>query len=148
MNTDKIVVFQTFDDPIKANIIKGLLDSYGIECYLTDENMTGLYSPFTPAIGGVKLNVFEKDIALIDSILNAENLDSESLKTENDESEINCPKCHSTNVASGDSPKKKFGLWTAFIFSFIGAFPFFSRPLNKRKAFHCFQCDFDFNKSA
>jgi hypothetical protein len=141
------MVFQTFADPMKANIIKGLLDSYGIECFLADENMAGLYAPFTPAIGGVKLNVFEKDIARIDSILNAENFDPETLKTENNESEINCPKCHSTNVAPGDSSKKKFGLWTFFIFSFICIFPFFSQPFNKRKAFHCFHCDYDFNKS-
>jgi hypothetical protein len=84
MNTDNIVVYQSFADPIKANIVKGLLESYEIECFLSDENMAGMYSPYTPALGGIKLNVFEKDISRIDSILNAENSDAEDLSSENE----------------------------------------------------------------
>lgn len=141
MTEEEIVIFDSYADPIKANIVKGLLDSYGIECFLTDENMAGLYAPYTPAIGGVKLNVFEKDIAQIVSVLNSENSGTENRSFEHDENQISCPKCHSENVANGDSSKKKFGLWILYILSWIFVFPFYSQPLNKRKAFHCFDCD-------
>lgn len=147
MTEEKIVIFDSYAEPIKANIVKGLLESYGIECFLSDENMAGLYAPYTPAIGGVKLNVFEKDIVQIKSILNSENSGTDNQKTETDENTISCPKCHSENVAIGDSAKKKFGLWILYILSWILVFPFFSQPLNKRKEFHCFDCDNYFNKS-
>jgi hypothetical protein len=146
MNTDNIVVYKTFVDPTNANIIKGLLESYEIECFLSDENMTGMYSPFTPAIGGVKLNVFEKDISRINSILNAENSYPENLSTENEEVIINCPKCQSTNVSPGNLSKKKFRFWIMFILSAISFNPLFSQPINKQKAYHCFDCDNDFEK--
>ncbi len=146
MKDENIIVFETYTDPIKANIIKGLLESYGIECFLADENMSGLYAPFTPAIGGVKLNVFEKDIAQIEAILSSENSGTDNLGTQNDEDQISCPNCHSVNVAAGDSTKKKFGLWILYILSWIFVFPFFSQPMNKRTAFHCFECGNNFNK--
>jgi len=146
MNTDNIVVYKTFTDTTNANIVKGLLESYEIECFLSDENMSGMYSPFTPAIGGVKLNVFEKDISRIDSILNAENFDPENLKIENEEDSINCPKCHSTNVSTGNISKKKFRFWTMFILSAISFNPLFSQPINKHKTYHCFDCDNDFKQ--
>jgi hypothetical protein len=75
MSNDNIVVYESFIDPIKANIVKGLLDSYGIECFLSDENMATLNAMYCPAIGGVKLNVFEKEIDQINALLKAENIE-------------------------------------------------------------------------
>ena len=96
MSPDIIVVYQSYMDPIYANIVKGLLDSYGIECFLTDENMSTLYSQYSPAIGGVKLNVFEKDIDRINTLLKAENMQpGTNHSSEKEEIGMICPNCHS-----------------------------------------------------
>lgn len=50
MDTDKIVVYQTFSDPIDANIVKGLLDAHGIKCYLSDENIVTLNPLYSNAV--------------------------------------------------------------------------------------------------
>lgn len=66
---EKIVVVRHFDNPVEANIIKGLLDANEIPCFLTDENIIGLNPLYNPAIGGVKLQVFEKDIEMVERLL-------------------------------------------------------------------------------
>ena len=148
MNEDKIVVYETFIDPINAHIVKGLLESYGIECYLSDELMVTLNGYFSPAIGGVKLHVFEKDIDRIYTLLKSENnetLQNQSIEIEM--SKIICPNCHSSNVSYGTSAKKKFGLWIALLFSFLTMIAFRCYPFTKRKAYHCFDCNHEFKKA-
>ncbi len=147
MNEDKIVVYESFNDPIRANIVKSLLESYEIECFLSDENMTNLYSQYSPAIGGVKLNVFEKDIDRINVILKDENVEAEKTPEEdNDQKGVSCPKCNSTNVAYGGSLKKKFGFWSAITFSLISIFLFIASPFYQQKSYHCFDCGHEFKK--
>lgn len=148
MTDDKIVVYETFIDPINANIVKGLLDSYGIECFLTDENMVTLNAMYSSAVGGVKLNVFEKDIYRISSILESENMDQEvATESVNDESKIKCPKCNSANVAFGGSVKRKFGFSVALIFSIITSLFLMVYPFKMRKVHHCFDCGHEFKKA-
>ncbi len=65
---DKIVVFATYYDPMEAQIIKTRLIDAGIQCFLTDENMGGQF-PYNQAIGGIKLNLFENEVELANSLL-------------------------------------------------------------------------------
>jgi DNA-directed RNA polymerase subunit RPC12/RpoP len=147
MDTDRIVVYKTFTDPIEANIVKGLLDSYGIECFLSDENMVTLNAMYSSAVGGVKLTVFEKDTDRISAILQSENATPETTpESEKEESGITCPKCHSANVSYGDSVNKKFGFWNVLTMSLITVFLFLSYPFSARKAYHCFNCNHEFKK--
>lgn len=147
MTEEKIVVFETYINPIKANIVKGLLESYGIECFLADENMVNVNAMYSQAIGGVKLNVFEKDVEQILSILNSENSIPESNQTnENESDSILCPGCQSTNVGFGGSIKKKFGFSTALIFSLITSFLLMVYPFQMRKVYHCFDYGNEFKK--
>lgn len=142
MNTDKIVVFQTFADPIKANIVKGLLNSYEIECFLSDENIVTLNALYSNAVGGVKLNVFEKDTDRISAILKSENIlpETESF-SEEEKYKVICPNCHSANVSYGGSVKRKFGYRDIF-FSFL----LMIYPISMRKAYHCFDCGHEFKR--
>jgi DNA-directed RNA polymerase subunit RPC12/RpoP len=147
METDKIVVYKTFIDPNNAHIVKGLLDSYGIECFLSDENMVTLNAMYSSAVGGVKLNVFEKDLNRISAILESENMtEEETTESEKEESEITCPICHSANIAFGGSVKRKFGLSTVVIFSVITSFLLMVYPFSLRKVYHCFDCGHEFKK--
>ncbi|HET6556165.1 MAG TPA: DUF2007 domain-containing protein [Prolixibacteraceae bacterium] len=141
MSEEKIVVYQTFSDPINANIVKGLLDSHGIQCFLSDENIVTLNAFYSQAVGGVKLNVFEKDVQRINSILLSDVLETETIVDDNTAKGFICPHCHSTNVAYGGSVKQKFSLWN-MLFVFFSLY-----PLVMRKAYHCFDCDHEFKKA-
>jgi Zn finger protein HypA/HybF involved in hydrogenase expression len=140
MENDRIVVYQTFSDPIEANIVKGLLDAHEIECYLSDENTITLNPLYCNAIGGIKLNVFERDTDKIASILKSENSPiayDEPLEAE--KGKVICPKCHSDNVSYGGSVKRKFGYLDILIAIALMVYPF-----TQRKAYHCFNCNHEF----
>lgn len=141
LNQDKIIVYQTFTDPINAHIIKGVLDANGIECFISDENIIAVNLLYAQAVGGVKLNVFEKEIPRINSLLNSGITNAETEVEENSENCIICPRCHSNNVAYGGSVKKKFGLWNMILPFLLMVYPF-----TMRKAYHCFNCDHEFRK--
>jgi hypothetical protein len=55
------ILVKTFNTPHEAHIFKMNLESYGIECFLRDENLVGLDPMYNIAIGGVKLYIHEED---------------------------------------------------------------------------------------
>ncbi len=142
-STDKIVVYQAFSDPINANIVKGLLDSLGIECFLSDENIVNLNANYNAAVGGVKLNVFEKDVEHISEILKSENIQPEpGFPAEDENVKVVCPNCNSTNVSYGGSVKRKFGFRDILISFLLMIYPF-----TMRKTYHCFDCGHEFKNT-
>lgn len=142
-DADKIVVFQTFSDPVNANIAKGLLDAHGIECFLSDENIITLNPLYNNAVGGIKLNVFEKDIDCISSILKSDYIpETTSEFTGNEKGNIICPNCHSDNVSYGGSIKRKFGYFDVLLALLLMIYPF-----TMRKTYHCFECNHEFKKA-
>jgi hypothetical protein len=66
---DKIVVYQTFENPMEANIILSRLKDAGFDCFLTGENTAVVYPVFDKSISGVQLHVFEKDVKSIHEFL-------------------------------------------------------------------------------
>ncbi len=133
---DKIVVIRRFDNPIEANIIKGLLEANEISCFLTDENIIGLNPLYNPAIGGIKLQVFEKDIDLVEKLLSENH---EIKADEEKDSILKCPACGSTNVAYGQSIKNRFSP-----FMIITSFLLMVYPFKARERYHCFECGNEF----
>ena len=143
MKEDKIVVYQSYIDPIKANIVRGLLESYGIECFLSDENMVTLNALYSSAVGGVKLNVFEKDIDQITALLQSQDiLDEPGIAAEKEGNKVFCPVCQSGDVSYGGSINRKFNYWHVFISLLLMLYPF-----SMRKAYHCFDCGHEFKKT-
>ncbi|MDQ7949926.1 MAG: DUF2007 domain-containing protein [Pedobacter sp.] len=136
---DKIVVYSSYYNPIEANIIKARLDDSDIPCFLTDENVATIQPMYNQAIGGVKLNVFEKDIERIDQLLAEENLalpDSENAQTTE---QVICEKCGSTNVGLGQATKKRFSWWVTLL-----SLLFFIYPFKTNKCYHCYDCGHEF----
>ncbi len=70
---EKIVVYQAFDTVMLANLAKTKLDAYGVPCFLTEENFTGLYPLRNDIFPGVRLHVFENDVERVREILIEEN---------------------------------------------------------------------------
>ena len=134
---DKIIVFMTFDNPFEANLIKTKLESEGIECFLSDENMVALNPLYSHAVGGIKLHIFEKDFRDAQNLLKENN----ELDVEKESDGIQCPKCKSYNVVLGPSSKKRYSFFTLLI-----SFLFFVYPFKAKNVYCCFSCGNEFNK--
>jgi hypothetical protein len=91
-NADKIIVFQHFDNAIGANIAKTKLDAYGIPCFLTEENMAGLYPGQSFNAFKVRLHLFAADRERATNLLEAESVHL------HDEGSLICPTCRSRRI--------------------------------------------------
>lgn len=72
-SAEKIIVFEAYDTVIQANLAKTKLDAYGIPCFLTEENFTGLYPIRNDIFPGVRLHIFEHDQERVKEVLNDTN---------------------------------------------------------------------------
>ncbi|MDD2960984.1 MAG: DUF2007 domain-containing protein [Muribaculaceae bacterium] len=66
---EDLVVFKIYDDPINANIEKGVLETNGVKCMLSNEIMSNVLPITNTTIGEVRLLVFKKDLKLAEEIL-------------------------------------------------------------------------------
>ena len=137
---DKIIVYSTYYNPIEANIVKGRLEDSGIPCFLTDENVATIQPLYNQAIGGVKLNVFERDVTHINALLN-ENVDLTILSTEEEvhNDKVSCEKCGSTNVGYGQPTKNRFSWWVTIVSILLSVYPF-----QTKQCYHCYDCGHEF----
>jgi DNA-directed RNA polymerase subunit M/transcription elongation factor TFIIS len=101
MRDGELVTIATFRTLGEAHVAKGALESEGIECVLTDENIAGIYSP---AIGGIRLQVHAEDRDNALEILPADEPAPEELPPD----QKVCPKCGSTEI--GFVERKLFSL--------------------------------------
>ncbi len=145
---DKIVVFETYYNPIEANIVKSRLMDSGVQCFLSDENVITLNPLYTQALGGVKLHLFEKDVNTARSILQDEDVQIALGKAMEDVPESNnnetqseqlCPNCGSANVGYVQATKKRFSILTMIISLMLLIYPFAAKKTN-----HCFDCGNEF----
>jgi DNA-directed RNA polymerase subunit RPC12/RpoP len=121
---DKIIVFDSYDTVMAANLVKTKLDAYGIPCFLSDENFVGLYPIRNELFPGVRLHVFEKDRERVKEILG----EQYALETET----LHCPYCQSQNVKT--EPTKKSLLLTIVTTIMMGLF------LHPKKTYRCQNC--------
>jgi len=94
---DKIIVFESYDTVMTANLVKTKLDAYGIPCFLSDENFVGLYPIRNDLFTGVRLHIFEKDHARVKEIVGDQH--------DREEEKISCPFCQSQRIVLKVSKK-------------------------------------------
>ncbi|MCX2450786.1 DUF2007 domain-containing protein [Pedobacter sp. PLR] len=149
---DKIIVFETFYNPIKANIVKSRLLDSGLQCFLSDEHTIGMNPLYTQALGGIKLHVFERDLEQATAILQEEGFaPGFVMSSDGGEEEVPveetaivekvCPNCGSTHVGYVQSTKKRFGILTMVISFLLAVYPF-----HVNKTWHCFDCEHEFEE--
>lgn len=68
---DKLITIKTFVYPHDAFILKGKLEAEGVYCFLKDELTVQTDNFFSPAVGGVKLQVRESEYLQAEEILKA-----------------------------------------------------------------------------
>lgn len=139
---DRIVTFESYYDPMLAHIIRTRLEANGIPCFVTDESVLGAHPIYNKAAGGVKLKVFERDVARCREILAAEGdlheQDHHEVDNEND-TYVVCPFCGSTNI-SHIEPEQEGGEWSEM----LGTFANLVNPFHTQKNWHCNNCRQDF----
>lgn len=59
---DDLVLFDEYPDAVSAHIAKGVLSTNGIECMITNENMSGILPLSDLPVGRTRLLVFRKDL--------------------------------------------------------------------------------------
>jgi hypothetical protein len=135
------VSIQTFLYPQDAYIVKGLLESEGIDAFLKDEMTTQVFNFYSNAIGGVKLLVPEEQADKAREILkkNGYTIDSENpeedieLISKSETTDKNCcPFCGSSNI----SQQKKASIVTIVLIFLLGLL----LPITK-KSYVCFDCN-------
>jgi hypothetical protein len=62
MKTDSYITVLTFTYPYELAIVRGRLESEGIECFVQDELTAQVHPFYSNAIGGVKLQVKASDL--------------------------------------------------------------------------------------
>jgi hypothetical protein len=103
----KIVKLQTFQNPIEANIVKCRLESEGIECFLTNENISRLLPNFSFMFdAGIQLMINENDYEKASEILELNKIQNR---------EVTCPHCFSENVKFGLGKHKLKKIFAIFI---------------------------------
>jgi hypothetical protein len=110
----ELVWIRHFRDLPEALLAKGSLESAGIECFLTDDNMVRMNWFISNLLGGVKLLVNQEDAEAAGAILDQpipETLDVEGI---GEHKQPRCPECQSLDV-SFESLNKGISYTTASI---------------------------------
>ncbi|MEW6470430.1 MAG: DUF2007 domain-containing protein [Bacteroidota bacterium] len=139
---ERIVIYRRFYNYNEATIVKSRLESEGIPCFLSDEHINTLNPLYNQAMGGFKLNLFEKDISRADEILKKNtSLKENDIHSEYTQGDIQCPLCGSYNASWGQSSKRPYGFLTILI-----SFLLFTYPFAGRYNYHCFNCGHEWEK--
>lgn len=139
--SDRTTVYASYYNAIEASIIKGRLDDSGFACFLADENISTVNPLYNQAVGGVKLIVFERDVAEIKAFLAEDNsLDAEAEEFVR-EDKVVCSSCGSDNVSYGQATKKRFSLWVTIVSLLL-----FTYPFKANKCYHCYNCGHEFDE--
>ena len=94
----KWIVLRRFRDLPEAILAKGSLESSGIECVLTDENMVRLDWFISNGIGNVKLNVKPEDVEAAEAVLSQPIPEEFDYGDESAFEQPTCPKCGSLDI--------------------------------------------------
>lgn len=125
-------ILTTCNNPIEANLIKGMLENNEIKCFLTNENFSTLMPHYTDIMGaGVQIIIDEKDMPKA----------KELLLSQSKGNALVCPDCGSANVSFGLGSNwiKKI---LAVLFSLVIWIPFG----NIRSTYYCQDCKTEFKR--
>jgi DNA-directed RNA polymerase subunit RPC12/RpoP len=131
---DKIVTLDAYYDVMEAEIIRARLEANDIPCFIADDNVMNSVPVYNLMMGGVRINVFERDLETCRAILAEEPILAEG------DALIACPECNSTNVFYGPGPYKRNWFFALFSALVGGYYP----PYIKRN-WICKDCGTNFN---
>lgn len=95
---NETVSLRMFRDLPDGLLAKGLLESAGIEAYLTDDNMVRIYWLYSQLLGGIKLKVRPEDVDAANEILNQPIPEAIEVDGVGSYEQPRCPACQSLDV--------------------------------------------------
>jgi DNA-directed RNA polymerase subunit RPC12/RpoP len=129
----KFILVWSYDNYINAHLALGRLKEDGFNCWLKDENTVTIDPMLSNAIGGIKLMVEESEAKQAWGLLNQLQIDHKNT--------IACPHCGSHNIELVTTPRKASNWINA-----IGTFLLGSYALANDTAYHCFNCNNEFEE--
>ncbi len=120
----------------EAQIVKGKLQSEGIEVFLADQVLIDTDPLVSQAIGGIKLNVYADDEERARGILN----EIHNYSLDDEGNRVVCPSCSSSRVKVYTHIKDVRSFF-AFLFSFLT----FALPIHYKYDYHCENCEEKFS---
>lgn len=137
---ENIIVLGTYYNPVDAHLARTQLEAAGIACFLSNENMVVLNRMYSPAAGGVRLHVYERDAARAAEALQRPALmHAERGGLAPAEATLTCPRCGSAEVMSEAAVRPVPGRWWAALRGWLRRQELLPGPDN-----HCFGCGLDF----
>jgi hypothetical protein len=128
---ENAVPIRTCKDVMEASLIKAQLESYGIECFITNSNFSALMPVFNDLWGGmVKVYVMESNEKTARELLGGNDAIA---------GRVTCPECHSANVKYGFGKKKMFKIFS-MVLSALVLIPF----MPNMYIYHCRDCGTEF----
>ena|SRR5688572_22263887 len=96
----RLIVVETFTNPLDAHVARGLLESEGIPAILHSEHLVSVIWPLANALGGVRLQVAEHRAADARAVLArfARGEFAQALAEESGVPQSRCPDCGSTDL--------------------------------------------------
>ena len=126
-----LVTIARYRDLIEAQLAKGKLEAYGIEAFLANENIVSLDRFYSNAVGGLRLQVLDKDVTDAQAILD-EPIPTEIIEEQSGivYEQPHCPRCGSLDIGYETIDR----LWSYGLMFVIAPFPV------KKSNWKCYDC--------
>jgi hypothetical protein len=107
------VTVAKYRDLSEAIVARSVLESAGLDCYLQDENTIRMDWLWSNLLGGLRLQVAERDVGTAQDLLSQPRPESIEFAEEPDFEQPVCPKCNSLEVVldSGNGRKVASASW-------------------------------------
>lgn len=133
-----LITLKTFDNSIKAHLLKTKLESEGLICFLFDEHTVNLIPLNSLAISGIKLKIREEDAEKAMMLLH----EWEGLHLLNGDEQMLCPDCGSEDILPNFKSFRGF----RGALSFLASFLFLLYPIYFKTVYRCKDCGCEFRR--
>ncbi|MVN75938.1 hypothetical protein GO988_06335 [Hymenobacter sp. HMF4947] len=142
---ENIIVLDSYYEPLAAHLARTKLEAAGIPCFLTNENLVSLNRMYSPVAGGVRLHIYQRDLAQATEVLREPTvmqatrggLAEPAAPTPTAATEP-CPRCGSDEVTYDTAAEPGAAHWFVALLSRLRRYPLQGR------AHHCFHCGLNF----
>ncbi len=65
----EIVLYRVFDSAVEATLVKDVLETNGVPCFLSNEIFSSVLPLTQTTVGGIRLNLFADDLERADAVM-------------------------------------------------------------------------------
>ncbi len=139
---ENIIVFDSYYEPLAAHLARTKLEAAGIPCFLTNENLVSLNRMYSPVAGGVRLHIYQRDLAKAIDLLRPAVMQAtrggQAAPEATTPDTLTCPRCGSHEVTYDAAAQPGAANWFVALLSRLRRYPLQGR------AYHCFHCGLNF----